>query len=102
MNKVRSYAVSLVLLGLFCLVVEQVGYCLFVPGYFYQLVTSAVFWGCFSVMCFFWLRLLNFQNEEPVQSGNMKISDDLYYFIFKAPLSMDNPDNLFSRNLRGW
>ena len=102
MNKVQSYFVNLVLLGVLCLVVEQALYCLLYSDHFFRLMASPVFWGGFSVACFSGLWLLDLQSEKTAHTKAVNSIDDLYYFIFKAPMSMDNPDNLFSRSLNGW
>ena len=103
MGKVRSYAVSLVLLGLFCLVVEQVSYCFFVPRYFFQLMISPVLWGSISVICFFalWKTRVRKLREAGDSIENAEQTWD-YDPVFDDPMSMANPDNMFSRNLRCW
>ena len=42
-----------------CLIIEQLLYCLFVGGYWLQLLKSPVFWGMESVFCFWCLYKLN-------------------------------------------
>ena len=98
----RRKVLGLLVLAIICIATEQVIYCVITPTYLFQLLVSPVFWGSLSVLCFFGVQLLNSQSKEPLHAKPEKMSDDLYYFIFRAPLSMDNPDNLFSRNLNGW
>ena len=98
MNKVRSYFVSLVLLGVLCLVVEQLAYCLLVPGYFFQLMVSPVFWGSFSVVCFSTLRWLD-SDTDSLQQACFVIDPEPeeYDPVLQDVLSFGNPDNFFSR-----
>ena len=106
MGKVRSHAVNLVLLGLFCLMVEQVGYCLFIPGYVYKLVTSAVFWGSVSGFCFLTLWWID-RCDGHLQSAEEPVITNEEYggildFMFNNPMSLANPNNLLPKNLGGW
>ena len=100
MNKVRSYVVNLVLLGLICLVVEQVSYCLWIPGYSIKLVTCPVFWGSFSGICFLALWRMNSSDKHSALTNEE--GDEFFYFMYNNPMSFANPNNMLPRNLGGW
>ena len=54
-QRIKRFSRSLVILALSCLVLEQVWYSVIVPGYFLGVLVSPVFWGIFSVVCFYLL-----------------------------------------------
>lgn len=102
MNNLRSYMANLVLLGLLCLVVEQAGYCFLIQGYFLKLVISPVFWGCLSGLCFYALWKTKPRNNSDSAHDKPNGREHIYNPVLDDPMSMSNPDNMFSRNLRCW
>ncbi|MCW7552830.1 hypothetical protein NX722_09280 [Endozoicomonas gorgoniicola] len=54
-QRIKRFSRSFMILALSCLVLEQVWYSVVVPGYFLGVLVSPVFWGIFSVVCFYLL-----------------------------------------------
>ena len=54
-QRIKRFGRSVMVLAISCLVLEQVGYSVMVPGYFLGVLVSPVFWGLFSAVCFYLL-----------------------------------------------
>lgn len=55
LKRIKRFVASLVLLTFCCLLMEQLVYLALVPGYGWRMLASPVFWGLFSVGCFYLL-----------------------------------------------
>ena len=76
-QRIKRFGRSVMVLAISCLVLEQVGYSVMVPGYFLGVLVSPVFWGLFSAVCFYllWKFDPDFFKEDPV-----KEDQDCYLF----------------------
>ena len=54
-QRVKRFSRSVVILAVGCLVLEQIWYSVVVPGYFFGVLVSPVFWGLFAAVCFYLL-----------------------------------------------
>ncbi|MET4694413.1 hypothetical protein [Endozoicomonas lisbonensis] len=52
LKRIKGFVASLALLTICCLLLEQLGYLVLVPGYGWKLLSSPVLWSLFSVVCF--------------------------------------------------
>ena len=54
-QRIKRFGRSVMVLAISCLVLEQVWYSVMVSGYFLGVLVSPVFWGIFSISCFYLL-----------------------------------------------
>ncbi|WP_152558624.1 hypothetical protein [Endozoicomonas numazuensis] len=74
LKRIKGFVASLLLLTFCCLLIEQLGYLVLVPGYGWKLLSSPVLWSLFSVVCFSLLWRFNRKYPEktvskPVNKG---------------------------------
>ncbi len=80
---------SLLVLCLCCLVLEQVVHSVLVPGYFFRMLMSPVFWGLVSGACF--LKLFTMTKDTDFQHNSEDAVDEIYYGInYASGLPMVN------------
>ncbi|WP_062270749.1 hypothetical protein [Endozoicomonas arenosclerae] len=71
LKRIKEFVSGLLRLAAVCLVVEQLGYLVLVPGYYWALLASPVFWGLFSAVCFYQLWRFNRKYPDHYASETM-------------------------------
>ena len=59
LKRIKRFVAGLLLLAVCSLVVEQLVCLAWVPGYYWKLLASPVFWSLFSAVCFYLLWRFN-------------------------------------------
>lgn len=59
MKQIKGFMAGLIFLIFCSLLMEQLAYLLLLPGYWWKLIGSPVFWSLFSAVCFLLLWRLN-------------------------------------------
>ncbi|MET4694473.1 hypothetical protein [Endozoicomonas lisbonensis] len=85
LKQIKGLVAGLIFLVVGSLLMEQLVYLLFSPGYWWTLVESPVFWSLFSVGCFYQLWLLDQKFPEQYSDEGSKIQDD------EQPMNETNP-----------
>ena len=67
LKRIKRFVAGLLLLAVCSLVVEQLVCLAWVPGYYWKLLASPVFWSVFSAVCFY--LLWRFNRKYPENSG---------------------------------
>ena len=95
-KRIKGFMAGLMRLAVVCLVVEQLGYLVLVPGYYWELLASPVFWGVFSGVCFY--QLWRFNRKYPVTKSSKVVSDGWNADWEDAVCTKINPATGFTMN----
>lgn len=85
LKRIKGFVTGLILLVFCCLMIEQLAYLVLLPGYWWKLLESPVFWSLFSVGCFYQLRRFDQKFPNECSDEDSEIQD------FELPMNETNP-----------